>query len=353
MTLHSIINKQIISENDFKTIISDKSSEDIELLAQRSNQITEARFGKKIQLYVPLYLSNVCLNDCSYCGFRVSNKYERSRLSLEEAVEEAKLLHSYGFRHILLVAGEDRNYITIDYLKQLGNKLSTLYPSISIEIEPLKSEGYREMVSSGIEGVVSYQETYQKDIYQKVHLAGEKMDFQFRYDTADRAALNGMRRVGIGFLVGLADWRADAMELFRHLKNLINKHWQTDFTISFPRLRYAEGADKEMFKEFGGKSHAVSDKEYVQLITAFRIAFPDTGIVLSTRENEGFRNNLIRLGITNMSAGSKTEPGGYRQEQNKGKQFEVEDKRTPFEVAESIKKNGYEPVWKDWETFMK
>jgi len=352
MNISPILSKQTITESDFLSLISPEALPQIELLAQKANRITESRFGKRIQLYVPLYLSNVCLNDCSYCGFRVTNKYEKVRLSFEDAVKEAKQLYEYGFRHILLVAGEDRKYITPEFLANLAKTLREFFPSISIEVEPFDVEGYQTVIEAGIEGLVSYQETYQRDVYDKVHISGKKCDYDYRYETANRAATAGMRRIGVGFLVGLADWRQDALMLFRHLRLLLKHHWQVDFTVSFPRLRYAEGADIEMFEGFEPK-HAVSDKEYVQLITAFRIAFPDTGIVLSTREKETLRNNLIPLGVTMMSAGSKTEPGGYTSEKKSGKQFEVEDTRSPFEVAESISAVGYEPVWKDWDVSMK
>ncbi len=348
MTIQALLNKEHITEADFLRLLSEEAGEKIELLAQRANRITEARFGKKIQLYVPLYLSNHCNNDCSYCGFRSSNKTERKRLSLEEIDAEAEILFHHGFRHLLLVAGEDNSYITTSFLIKCATLLRKRFPFLSVEVAPQSREGYKALAEAGIDGVVSYQETYQKEVYARIHPKGPKTDYNYRYNTAARAAEAGIRKVGIGFLVGAAEWKKDASSLFRHLKSLINSYWQTEFTISFPRFREAEGIDSKLLKEHTSFFQQVSDREYVQLITAFRIAFPDTGIVLSTRENATLRNNLIPLGITQMSAGSKTEPGGYNQKKKSGTQFEIEDTRSPEEVAEAIKAYRYEPVWKDW-----
>jgi len=327
---------------DFAVLISDIGEQHLEELAQLANKITKQRFGLTVHLYAPIYLSNYCENNCLYCGFRRDNKIIRKRLTIKEYKKELEILVSEGMQNILLVAGSDSRLSDNNYIFEIIRYTKELAASVSIEIEAQKEEVYRELVKAGADGLVIYQETYLENEYQKLHPTGMKKDFNFRINTPDRGACAGFRRVGIGFLLGLADWQKDIFYLVYHLKYLIKKYWRVLFTVSLPRYRDA-GVN---FKT----NNMISDKKFTQLICALRIFFNDTPIYLSTREAPKLRDGLIKCGVTNISAGSKTNPGAYYcDEINTGTQFNVVDNRTIKEIAEQIRKIGYEPVWKDWE----
>lgn len=310
-------------------------------MARRSAEITSQRFGKTIQIYAPLYLSSFCGNRCIYCGFSVDNKIERRVLSLEEAEKEALILHARGFSHILLVSGEAPAKMGVEYLEQLALRLRSKFAAISIEVQPLAADEYARLFKAGITAVAIYQETYDRDVYKDVHLGGLKRDFDYRLETPVRVARAGMREVGIGALLGLADWRAEGLALGYHLAWLRKSFWRTAFTVSFPRLRPAEGEFTPLMP--------VSEKNLTQLIFALRIFDPDVGLVLSTREEARYRDGMIGLGPTRYSAGSCTIPGGYGDTDVTGAQFEIGDSRSIGEVCEAIKAKGFDPVRKDWD----
>ncbi|MEN8141349.1 MAG: 2-iminoacetate synthase ThiH [Thermodesulfobacteriota bacterium] len=310
-------------------------------LAQRSSQITAARFGHTIGLYAPIYVSSFCTNRCAYCGFSVDNKIERRMLTLDEAEAEMDILHKRGFEHILLVAGEAPAKVGVDYLAELARRTRDRFAAITIEVQPLTSAEYAELFAAGITGVAVYQETYDRAIYDKVHLAGKKADYDFRLGCADRVALAGMREVGIGALLGLADFRAEGLALGLHLAWLRKNYWRTNLTVSFPRMRPAEG-------DFEPLAPA-SEKNLSQLLFALRIFDPDVGLVLSTREEQRYRDGMIGLGPTRYSAGSCTAPGGYSDTEQTGEQFSVGDHRSLTEVCAAIRAKGHDPVAKDWD----
>ncbi len=327
--------------HDFAALISPAAGKRLEELARAAHALTVQRFGRTIQLFVPLYVSNECVSTCAYCGFSRPNQVSRLTLSPKDVLEEASLLLDQGFRHILLVSGDHPRKVSPSYLEEVIGLLHPIFPSISLEVATFPEEDYRRLASAGAEGVVVYQETYQRDTYSAVHLKGPKRDFHWRLDTPERAARAGMRRIGIGVLLGLADWRRDALALVAHARYLMRRCWQSFLTVSVPRLRPAAGG-------FVPPS-PVADRELVQLVCSLRLALPDAGIVLSTRERPGLRDGLLRLGVTHMSAGSRTMPGGYKGQVYAESQFELEDHRTPAEVAERVRAMGYDPVWKDWE----
>ena len=349
-------------------LLSPAASKRLEELGQLSQAITQQRFGKVIRLFAPLYLSNECINNCAYCGFSRDNPILRVTLEEEEVQQEAQALADQGFRHILLVAGEHPKFVSNGYLEACIRRLAPLVPSLSLEVGPMEQADYQPLVRAGAEGLVVYQETYDTDVYQAMHTAGPKKDFDWRLDTPERAYGAGFRRLGIGALFGLADWRVEAISLAAHTDYLLRKCWKSQITVSFPRLRPCAGAFEPMT--------TFDDRSLVQLIAAFRICFPDVGQVLSTREPASLRDGLIPLGITTMSAGSHTEPGGYTgagqsnlHQTTKGRiqalepladsdqlkprqatgQFDIADHRSPAEMAEVIRSSGYEPVWKDWD----
>ena len=310
-------------------------------MAKRSADITAMRFGKTTQIYAPLYVSSFCINRCSYCGFSADNKIERRILSLDEAEAEALLLHGRGFNHILLVSGEAPAKLGSDYLEKLVLRLRDRFAAISIEVQPLSTDEYTRLFAAGVTSVAIYQETYDRDTYDQVHLAGQKRDFDFRLDTPARAAAGGMREVGIGTLLGLSDWRAEGLALGLHLAWLRKNFWRTALTVSFPRLRPAAGEFQPRYE--------ITERDLSHLIFALRLFDPDVGIILSTREEARYRNGMIGLGPTRYSAGSCTAPGGYSNPDTNGEQFSIGDQRTINEVCAAIREKGFDPVRKDWD----
>lgn len=310
-------------------------------LIEKAKQLTKMRFGNTIQLYAPLYLSNECIDTCTYCGFSFENKITRKTLSPNEVLKEAQILISQGFQHLLLVAGEHPKYVSPDYLETSLKLLVPHLASLSIEVAPFQKNIYTRLIQAGLDGVVLYQETYDPDIYQKVHRGGPKKNYQQRILAPEEAAQAGIRQLGMGVLLGLAPWQNEVRALIEHVKKLQKKYWQTEFTVSLPRLRPCASAFDV--------AHPVGDLEFIEMIALLRCELPEVGLVLSTRESPLLRDQLIGMGITRMSAGSSTEPGGYSQPDQHLKQFNIEDRRSPQEVAKVIQQKGYEPVWKDWE----
>lgn len=353
---------------NFAQLLSPAAGDLLEELGRRAQKLTQQRFGKVIRLFAPLYLSNECINNCKYCGFSRDNPILRVTLSLGEVRREAEALVAQGFRNILLVSGEHPKFVSNGYLKECIAAVHELVPSVSLEIGPMETKDYQPLVEAGAEGLVVYQESYDREVYETVHTAGPKRDFHWRLETPERAYAAGFRRLGIGALYGLADWRLEAMSLAAHAAYLLRRCWRASLTISLPRLRPCAGEFQPLTQ--------LGDRELVQLVCAFRLTFPDVGLVLSTREAPALRDGLMNLGITLMSAGSHTEPGGYTgagkqklhhttrgrivelgasewagvgSEARATEQFHIADSRPPEQVAERIRHFGYEPVWKDWD----
>jgi len=348
------------SLSDFARLISPAAAAHLEELCQRSRAMTRQRFGNVIRLFAPLYLSNECINNCQYCGFSRDNPILRVTLSVEEMLRETKSLKADGFRNILLVAGEHPKFVSNGYLAECVRALRAEVPAISLEVGPMEVEPYREIVQAGAEGLVVYQETYDRKVYADMHTAGPKRDFDWRLETPERAYSAGFRRLGIGALHGLADWRREALCMAAHAQYLLRHCWKAQLTISLPRMRPCAG-------EFAPMTQ-MTERDLVQLVCALRLTFPDVGLVLSTRESAKLRDGLIPLGITLISAGSHTEPGGYTgaghertHHTERGRiidvvpgatatgQFEIADARPPREVEAMLRRLGYEPVWKDWD----
>lgn len=345
-------------------LLEPKGPAQIEAMARESQIITRRNFGKTMRLFAPLYVSNECVNNCSYCGFsRDNNAILRVTLTVDQVVAEAQHLLAQGFRNILLVAGEHPRFVSDGYLEECIRALRDFVPTIGIEVGPMEAPEYERMVKAGAEGLVVYQETYDRVVYEQMHTAGPKKDFDWRLACPERGYEGGFRRIGIGALFGLSDWRLEALRLAAHLEHLYKHCWKSTFTVAFPRLRPAAGGFTPM-TDF-------PDWALVQTICAFRLTFPEVGIILSTRESAPLRDALAPLGITVMSAGSHTEPGGYTGAGNedlhltvRGKRVEVEtkaetnraegqfgiaDQRSAQSVAEMLRKNGLDPVWKDWD----
>jgi len=328
--------------DDFLNLLSPAASGELELMAVMTRALTQKRFGKTIQLYAPLYLSNECQNICTYCGFSLDNQLKRKTLSDTELMIEASVLKSMGVNHVLLVSGEANKIVGVPYFQNAVRKLKPYFSNISIEVQPLMEEEYKLLHEEGVHSVLVYQETYHEDVYREYHPKGKKSNFHFRLETPDRIGRAGIHKIGLGVLLGLEDWRVDSFFNALHIDYLQKQYWKSKFSVSFPRLRPAEGIIEPNF--------IMEDRDLLQLICAYRIWNEDLEISISTRENEVFRNNIVSLGATAMSAGSKTNPGGYAVDKESLEQFETSDERSMEEIKIMIKKAGYDPVMKDWDS---
>ncbi len=341
--IDQILKQRSISIDDFACLLNPAlSAEQLEKMALKAQQITRQRFGRTILLYAPLYLSNECLNGCRYCGFNAENDMLRKTLNSKEIEREARYLHKQGFRHLLLLTGEAPHSANVDYLEQAVTIVKPYCGSVSIEVFPMSSDDYGRMVSAGVDGLTLYQETYDRNLYRELHPYGPKSDYEYRLLAPERAGDAGMRRIGIGSLLGLGNPLSDLFYSGLHARYLMKRFWKTLVTLSFPRLRPAPGG-------FAPR-HVVSDRQLTQFICALRLLLPDAGLVLSTREGAALRDNLLPLGITQMSAGSCTAPGGYGDQNDDGGQFCISDDRSPAEIEQLLKASGYDPVWKDWDS---
>jgi 2-iminoacetate synthase len=330
---------------DFAALISPAAGHELERLAVASRRLTVARFGRTMHMYAPLYLSNECLTTCAYCGFARELPIARKTLSPEETLAEARYLTRQGFRSILLLTGEHERLTGVEFLEDRIRLLAGEVPSLSVEVQVWSEEEYRRLAGAGCDGVVIYQETYHPETYAQVHLAGRKRHYEWRLAGPERAARAGMRRIGIGALLGLNhDWRYEAVAMAAHARFLMRGYWRSQVNVSVPRLRPSAAGYQPR--------DPVADRELAQLVCALRLFLPDAGIVISAREAAPFRDGLFRIGVTHTSAGSHTDPGGYNRPKEATEQFEVADLRSPAEVAARLRELGYEPVWEDWGTIL-
>jgi len=326
---------------DFKALVSEAARPYLEDMARLSHERTVERFGYTQQLYAPVYLSNVCSNECAYCGFSVINRIPRRILNEAEIVEELEALKALGMEHVLFVTGEASRVVGVSYLQRAFEIARGRFSSISMEVQPMEQKDYEMLIASGLSAVMVYQETYNRESYAQYHLRGRKQNFEYRLETPDRMGRAGVKKIGLGALYGLDDWRVDSFYVAAHLRYLERMYWKSKYSISFPRIRPHQG-------DFEPKS-IMEDRDLVQVICAYRLLSPEVELSLSTRESETFRNHALRLGITTMSAGSKTNPGGYSVEPESLEQFEISDERSPAEIASMLHAGGYEAVWKDWD----
>ncbi|MDE5809971.1 MAG: 2-iminoacetate synthase ThiH [Muribaculaceae bacterium] len=336
-------NTRRLEPDDFMVLISPTAESFIEEMAQLSRHFTRERFGNTISMYIPMYVSNACANACVYCGFNHANKFERTILTMEQVEAECRAIKELApFDNLLIVSGEFPALCGTDYFENVLNVCRPYFNNMTIEIQPMKTEQYSRLVKAGLNGVVCFQETYRRETYKNYHPRGMKSVYDWRLNGYDRMGATGVHKIGMGVLIGLEDWRTDLTMLARHLRYLQKKYWRTRYSVNFPRLCPSESGFKP--------NVVMSDKELAQLTFAFRIFDHDADISFSTRESKLFRNNMLSLGVTSMSAGSRTEPGGYALNDGALEQFEVTDGRTPVQVAEDIRANGYDVVWKDWDS---
>lgn len=343
VSIPDILQQDNLSISQFISLLSPRAETHLESIAQKAHSITRRNFGNTIQLYAPLYLSNYCDNSCLYCGFNLNSGIQRRKLGLEEVEKEAQFISSSGLRHILILTGESRSQSPVSYIQDCVRVLKKYFTSISVEVYPLTEEEYAQLAAGGVDGLTIYQEVYDQKLYAKMHISGPKNDYRFRLDAPERGAKAGLRSISIGALLGLGDWRREVFFLGLHAKYLQDKFGDIEIGISVPRIQPQVSDFKPISR--------VNDKNIVQIILALRIFLPRLGITLSTRENAAFRENLLPLGITRMSAGSTTQVGGYTLDQEgKGSasQFEIQDQRSVGKIKSMLQDKGYQPVFKDW-----
>ncbi|MFU8780469.1 MAG: 2-iminoacetate synthase ThiH [Kiritimatiellia bacterium] len=330
-----------VSLDDFQALVSPAAAPYLETMAQLSHAGTVERFGFTQQIYAPVYLSNVCRNYCAYCGFNAANRIPRRTLNTEEMVQEFRAVKSLGIDHVLLVTGEGDSEASVPYLQTAIRIARKQFSSIAMEVQPLEQADYEPLIEAGLSSVMIYQETYNRAAYAQYHVHGPKRDFAYRLQTPDRLGKAGIKKIGLGALYGLEDWRTDGFHVAAHLRYMEQTYWKTHYSLSFPRIRPHEG----MFQP----KACMNDRELIQLICACRLFSPEVELSLSTRETEHFRDHACRLGITSMSAGSKTSPGGYAVAPQALEQFEISDARSPAAVAGMLQQRGYAAIWKDWD----
>ena len=338
------LRKEHCNVEDFMALISPAAAPYLEEMAVLSQKYTQERFGRTMSLFIPLYLTNSCANSCVYCGFHISNPMPRTILTFEEMENEYKAIKQLGpFENILLVTGENPAKAGVPYLAKALDIAKKYFSNLKIEVMPLKSEEYRELTTHGLNGVICFQETYNKERYNIYHPRGMKANFEWRVNAPDRMGEAGVHSIGMGVLIGLEDWRTDVTFMAHHLRYLQRQYWKTKYSVNFPRMRPAENGGFQ-------PNVIMNDKELAQLTFAMRIFDHDVDISYSTRETPYIRDNMATLGVTTMSAESKTEPGGYYTYPQALEQFSVSDSRTAVEVCRRLKELGLEPVWKDWDS---
>lgn len=339
--IERVLSKESLNEKDFLTLLSPKAENYLEAMAQKASKLSLKNFGKTVVLYTPMYLANYCENKCIYCGYNAENHIKRKKLTLEEVEEEAKAIYAEGIRHILILTGESRYHSSVSYIKNCVNILKKYFSSISIEVYALEEEEYRELTKAGVDGLTIYQEVYNEEVYKKVHIKGPKRDFRYRLEAPERACRVGIRSLGVGALLGLHNFRSEAFYSALHAYYIQQNYPHVELCMSFPRIRPHAGSAIEI--------HDVNDTNIVQIMLAYKIFLPRAGINITTREREEFRDNLLSLGITKISAGVSTEVGGHSKGIKGEAQFDIADNRSVDEVRDMIIKKGFNPVFKDWQ----
>ncbi|WP_459837959.1 2-iminoacetate synthase ThiH [Halanaerobaculum tunisiense] len=334
------LEKDNLNKKDFLTLLAPAASDYLEEMAQLAHQLTVQHFGKTMTLYAPLYVADHCVNQCAYCSFSVTNDFKRSKLDLDQVAKEAKLLVKKGMKNLLILTGESRQHAPISYLKEVIEVLKDYFPSLAIEIYPLKVEEYEELIAAGVDGLTIYQEVYNEEIYDQVHITGPKKNYQFRLNAPERGCQAGMRKVNIGALLGLSDWRQEAFFAGLHAQYLQNNYLEAKISLSVPRLQPHLGNYQP--------NSIVDNQSLVQIMLAYRLFLPRVGINISTRESAQLRNDLLPLGVTKLSAESSTAVGGYTQE-TETKQFATSDNRKVSQIKNMLTQKGYQPVFKDWQ----
>jgi 2-iminoacetate synthase len=329
---------------DFKALISPKADKYLEYMAEKSREITQRRFGKVMLFYIPLYLSNACSNHCIYCGFNHNNDIARKTLTDDEILEEIKVIKSMGYDNVLLLTGEFPRVAGVGYIENAIKLCRPYFSAINLEVFPMGVENYEKLIAAGANSVYVYQETFNEKRYKFYHPKGMKSHYGWRLGTPERLAQAGIHRIGMGALIGLEEWRTEMVYLAMHLRFMTKNYWKQKYCVAFPRMRPAAGGYQPNF--------LMSEKEFAQTLWAFRLFDNDVEICMSTRETMNMRNHFITLGITSISAGSHTDPGGYAHPNTNLEQFHINDDRTPKEMEKMVREQGYDVIYKDWDRIL-
>lgn len=339
-----------ISKRDFLALLSPAAEPYLEAMALRARDETIRHFGRTVQLFTPLYLANFCTNRCVYCGFNTNRDIARQMLTLDQVDAEARAIAATGLRKILALTGDAPAKTGVRYLADCVAVLARHFPSVGIEVPSMTAEEYALVVAAGADSMTMFQETYNEPLYAKLHPAGPKRDFAFRLDAPQRAVMGGMRAVNLGALLGLDDWRRDMFFTGLHTAFLQERYPEQEISVSLPRMRPC-GEKPETKEEREFAPVPVSDKHFVQALTAFRCFMPQAGITMSTREPAWLRDKLIPLGVTRVSAGVCTAVGGHAADadvKDGEPQFDISDPRSVDEMAAVLERLGYQPVYTDW-----
>lgn len=341
LDVERVLQKKHLNESDLIALLSPAAEPYLEQMAQLAHESALRHFGKTVLLFSPLYIANYCNNHCTYCSFSGVNQIERKKLSMEEIEAESKAMHEMGYRHTILLTGEDRQNTPVSYIEEATKIMKKYFDSIALEIYPLEEEEYRILYLAGADSFCMYQETYNEACYKKVHPKGPKHNYKYRLEAPERAARAGMRSINISALLGLYPWRSEAFFTALHGAYLQKHFNDIDILFSIPRMRPYIGARQEIYE--------VSDKNLVQAILAYRLFMPYAGISVSTRESASFRRNILPFGVTKFSADSKTMVGGHSKgSKEEASQFEIADHRSLEVVKQDIIEAGYQPIFKDW-----
>ncbi|MDO0823541.1 2-iminoacetate synthase ThiH [Desulfosporosinus nitroreducens] len=326
---------------DYAVILSPAAMPYLEEMASRATTETKKHFGNSVCLFTPLYISNFCENHCIYCGFNCKNKIKRGILSFTEIEEELKEVARTGLKEILILTGESRHKSGVEYIGEAVRLAAKYFSTVGIEIYPLNTDEYAFIKDSGADFVSVYQETYNTNKYEQVHLSGPKRIFPYRFNSQERALAGGVRGVAFGALLGLDDFRKDAFAVGLHAFFIQQKYPHAEISFSTPRLRPYINNEKNNL-------HDVHEKQLLQVMLAYRLFMPFAGITISTRERAGFRDNVIGMVATKISAGVCVGVGGHKEDEKGDEQFEISDSRSVREVHQMILKRGLQPVYTDY-----
>jgi 2-iminoacetate synthase len=337
------LGKESLGLDDYGALLSPAAEGFLEDMAARAQEERRKHFGNAVSLFTPLYISNYCENECTYCGFNCKNRIQRGRLSYDEIGSELKAIALTGLKEILLLTGESRKRSDVGYIGEAVKLCRKYFSTIGVEIYPLNTDEYAFLHGCGADFVSVYQETYDADIYERHHLGGPKRSFPYRFDAQERALLGGMRGVAFGCLLGLGDFRLDAFTTGLHAHFLQQKYPHAEISFSVPRIRAYIGSPDAA----GISPRYVGERQLLQVLLAYRIFMPYAAVTISTRERAGFRDHAIGLAATKISAGVKVSVGGHDAEQKGDGQFEIADPRDVAQVHAMIQSIGMQPVYSD------
>lgn len=336
------LDKDSLSPEDFAALLSPAAFPFLEQMAQRAQMETRKHFGNSVYLFTPLYIANYCENYCVYCGFNCHNKIHRAKLNYEEIEREMQAIAKSGLEEILILTGESPKMSNVEYIGEACKIAKKYFKVIGLEVYPMDSKDYKYLHECGADFVTVFQETYNSDKYSTLHLGGRKRIFPYRFNAQERALMGGIRGVGFAALLGLDDFRKDAFATGMHAYLIQRKYPHAEIAFSCPRLRPIINNDKINPKD-------VHEPQLLQIVCAYRIFMPFASITISSRENANFRNNIINIAATKISAGVDVGIGGHGDEKQKGdEQFEIDDGRTVDEIYKAIKDKGLQPVMSDY-----